>query len=1020
MPSPFATTHLQDEQVCVDNLLAGLRWDNDRVRRVVLQAEMLIRAVRDRKASVSEIETFLEQYPLSSDEGLALMTLAEALLRIPDTATADALIAEKMAAANWNTAGSSGLMKLAGVGLGLAQKTLGSFLGDIGKPVIRKSMEEAIKRIGQQFVVGETIESAISNARKHEGNGYRMSYDMLGEGARTQQDADRYFAAYSHAIEAINRVADRKQRVQQKPGISIKLSALHPRYSWAQREYCLPQMVEKLHALCRQAAAADITLTIDAEEADRLELHLAIIAEIAAKPDLKDWQGLGLAIQAYDKRCIQVVDEVAAIAKNANRVLQVRLVKGAYWDSEIKRAQVNGQAGYPVFTRKYHTDLSYVACASKLMAHRPTLYPMFATHNAQTIAAVMELAGGDRSGFEFQRLFGMGEALGDTVLSEKLAPVTIYAPVGTYEDLLAYLVRRMLENGANTSFLNKIRSKTTSIDQLTIDPVIRSSAERAGADPHIPLPRDLYGGVRENSTGYDLSDSDIRTGLLQQIPSSATWRDGAVTPIINGDYPIKSGGKQIASSPVNLGEQVAEVWDTTADKINEAMQVARQGFAVWSKISAQERAEVVRRYADLLEQHTPRLIGILQHEGGKTLIDAIAEIREAVDFCRYYAEEGEDLFGHEELLPGPTGERNTLSLQGRGVFVCISPWNFPLAIFTGQIVAALIAGNAVIAKPAEQTPLIAFEAVKLMLEAGVDKTAITLLPGDGRIGAALVEHPDVAGVCFTGSTEVARSINRTLAAKDGPIVPLIAETGGQNAMIVDSTALLEQVVDDVILSAFGSAGQRCSALRVLYIQDDIADKLLKLLRGAIQLLRVGDPRHIVTDIGPVIDTDALKSLRSHIETMGAKATLVEQAALPEGLEGYYIAPIAFEIKNISEIKREVFGPVLHVIRYAAKDRDQVLADINKTGFGLTFGIHSRLQNRAATLAADAHAGNVYVNRSMIGAVVGVQPFGGMGLSGTGPKAGGPYYLHRFATEKVVSLNTTATGGNIALISSIEE
>ena len=1020
MPPPFATHHLQDEKICVDALIESLRWDTDRARRVALQADMLIRAVRAHKAGVSEIETFLEQYPLSSEEGLALMTLAEALLRIPDNATVDALIAEKMAAASWNTSGTSGLMKLAGVGLGLAQKTLGSFLGDLGKPVIRKSMEEAIKRIGAQFVVGETIQKAIDNARKHEGNGYRMSYDMLGEGARTKRDAERYFAGYAAAIDAIGRIADKKQTLQQRPGISVKLSALHARYSWSQRAHCLPEMIELLHQLCQKALAAGITLTVDAEEADRLELHLEIMREVAAKPDLKGWDGLGLAIQAYDKRCLDVVDEVAAIARDTGRILQVRLVKGAYWDTEIKRAQVNGLPGYPVYTHKYHTDLSYIACASKLLAYRTHLYPMFATHNAQTVAAVLELAGQNKSGFEFQRLFGMGEALGDAMLAERMAPVTIYAPVGTYEDLLAYLVRRMLENGANTSFLNKIRSKTISTDELTVDPVIKSSAENVGQNAKIPLPANIYGMLRENSVGYDLSDTETRTTLLQQIPSSASWRDTAVTPIIDGQWPIKSGGKQVANSPINPAEQVAEIWDTTADKISEAVQNAHKAFKGWAATPASDRAAILCSYADLLEENTPRLIGILQHEGGKTLNDAIAEIREAVDFCRYYAEEGEDLFGHGELLPGPTGEQNTLTLQGRGVFVCISPWNFPLAIFTGQIAAALMAGNTVIAKPAEQTPVIAFEAITMLIEAGLPKEVITLLPGDGRIGAALVEHKLVAGVAFTGSTEVARAINRSLAAKDGPIVPLIAETGGQNAMIVDSTALPEQVVDDVILSAFGSAGQRCSALRVLYVQEDIADKIISLLRGAMALLRVGDPRDIATDVGPVIDPDALKSLRSHIDTMGATATLIEQTPLSEELNGYYVAPIAFEIKRISQLKREVFGPVLHVIRYAAKDRDQIIEEINGTGFGLTFGIHSRLQAKSETMTKSAQAGNVYVNRSMIGAVVGVQPFGGMGLSGTGPKAGGPYYLHRFATEKVVSINTTATGGNIALISSIEE
>lgn len=1020
MRPPFATDHLQDEKTCVEHLLASLRWDSDRSRRTTLQADHLVRAVRNRKATSSEIETFLDQYPLNSDEGLALMTLAEALLRIPDTASADALIAEKMASASWQTEGASGLMKLAGVGLGLAQKTLGSFFGDLGRPVIRKSMTEAIRRIGQQFVIGETIEKALSNGRKQEASGYRLSFDMLGEGARTQADASRYFASYVAAIAAVGKGANPSLPLQKRAGISVKLSALHPRYTWSQAENCVPAMVAMLTELCQKAAAANITLTIDAEEADRLELSLRIIGEVAAQRDFLNWEGLGLAIQAYDKRCLRVVDYVADLAERTGRTLQVRLVKGAYWDTEIKRAQMAGLPDYPVFTRKIHTDVSYAACAQKLLAHRPRLYPMFATHNAQTVATILELAGPDRSGFEFQRLYGMGEALHDAVLADNLAPVTIYAPVGSHEDLLPYLVRRMLENGANTSFLNKIRNKSTDAAILTADPVAKAALLKQGRAANLPLPEDLYGTGRKNSAGFDLSAQDTRSFLLQQRDEARPWRDDPVTPIIDGRWPIKSGARQIHVSPIDTAETVAEIWDATADRIDEAVAVAARGFQGWARTPASERAAILRRYADLLEAETPRLIAILQQEGGKNLTDAIAEIREAVDFCRYYAAEGEDLFGHDEVLPGPTGEENRISLQGRGVFVCISPWNFPLAIFTGQIAAALMAGNAVIAKPAEQTPVIAFAAVRLLHEAGIPADALTLLPGDGRIGAALVAHDRIAGVAFTGSTDVARQINRSLAAKNGPIVPLIAETGGQNAMIVDSTALLEQVVDDVVISAFGSIGQRCSALRVLYVQADIYDKFIHLLRGAMELLHVGDPRKVETDLGPVIDADAYKALMAHIQKMGTQATLIAQTPLPAGLNGYYIPPTAFAIKGIAELQQEVFGPILHVIKFAAKERDAVIEEINSTGYGLTFGLHSRLKGAASAVSSSVNAGNLYINRSMIGAVVGVQPFGGMGLSGTGPKAGGPYYLHRFATEKVISVNTTATGGNIALLSSIED
>jgi RHH-type proline utilization regulon transcriptional repressor/proline dehydrogenase/delta 1-pyrroline-5-carboxylate dehydrogenase len=1022
MKPAFATDHLQDETACVEALQNSLQWDQNHADLVAVQAGEFVRQIREQKSSLSEIETFLEQYPLSSAEGLALMTLAEALLRIPDSETADTLIAEKMASGQWGSQGNNkggGLMKLAGVGMNLAQKTLGSFLGDIGRPVIRKSMQEAIRRIGHQFVIGETIKAALNNAASLEKKGYLMSYDMLGEGARTAEDAERYFDNYVAACDAIGQATDAAKPPQQKAGMSVKLSALYPRYSWAQRDKCVPALIERLTLLCRRAASYNIALTVDAEEADRLELAWQIISTVAANPEFKDWKGFGLAIQAYDKRAFRLIDEVIALARQSGRTLQVRLVKGAYWDTEIKRAQIAGLKGYPVFTRKVNTDLSYLACARKLLANRGPLYPMFATHNAHTVAAVLDLAGASKAGFEFQRLYGMGSALHDQIITLGL-PTRIYAPTGSYEDLLPYLVRRMLENGANTSFVNKVRGDTA-VQTLIADPVLQALANEPKHQPNLPLPKDIYGtGNRSNSSGPDLSDSDTRTTLMSTIPAPTDWRATAITPVINGEWPIKSGAQQTHFSPASLGEPVVDVWDTTADRIDSAFAVARKGFVQWSATPAATRAATLRKTADLLEENTSRLIGLLQHEGGKTLGDCISEIREAVDFCRYYAEEGEDLFGHGETLPGPTGEENVLTLAGRGVFICISPWNFPLAIFMGQISAALMAGNSVIAKPAEQTPAIAFEAVRLLIEAGVPPAAMTLLPGDGRIGAALTAHKDVAGVAFTGSTEVARLINRTLAAKDTAIVPLIAETGGQNAMIVDSSALPEQVVDDVILSAFGSAGQRCSALRVLYVQEEIADRTIKLLQGALKELVVGDPRKVETDIGPVIDRDALNALLKHRDYLGSFAKLIGEAPLPAGLNGFYIAPSAYEIDSLSRLQNEVFGPVLHVIRYAAKDRAKVIADINATGYGLTFGLHSRLQGESEKTAQSVEAGNIYINRSMIGAVVGVQPFGGRGLSGTGPKAGGPYYLHRFATEKVVSTNTTATGGNITLLLSLED
>lgn len=1019
MHPSFATAHLLDETTCVETLLSALKWDEDRSRRVGLQAEVFLRRMRDQKAGLSEIESFLETYPLSSPEGLALMTLAEALLRVPDAATADALIAEKMGAGNWQASGS-GLMKLAGLGMGLAQKTLGSFLGDLGRPVIRKSMEEAIRRIGQQFVVGETIEKATRAAQKLEKQGNRLSYDMLGEGARTAEDAARYFQSYQTAAEVIGKAGAAGLSLQARPGMSVKLSALHPRYSWTQRERCVPEMVEKLAFLCSLAVKNNISLTVDAEEADRLELAWDIISTVAVMPELQGWDGFGFAIQAYDKRCFSLIDEIGPLAARAGRQLQVRLVKGAYWDTEIKRAQVAALPDYPVFTRKTNTDLSYLACAQKLLSLRGGIWPMFATHNAHTVAAIIEMAGENRQGFEFQRLHGMGISLHDQILADKLAPVTIYAPVGSYEDLLAYLVRRMLENGANTSFIAKARGGAAT-SEVIADPVHKARSNENKRQPRLPLPDDIFRPERSNSAGVDLSHSPTRDQFFAAIPPSHHWRTLAVTPIINGQFPIKSGAKHVPVAPGSAGEVVAEVWDTTADRIDEAFTVARKGYHDWSKAPASQRAAVLNKLADLLERDMERLIGLLQFEGGKTIYDAIGEVREAVDFCRYYAAEGLKLFTAKGVyLPGPTGEENRLVLDGRGVFVCISPWNFPLAIFLGQIAAALMAGNSVIAKPAEQTPAIAFETVKLLLEAGLPPAVITLLPGDGRIGAALVDHAGVDGVAFTGSTDVARLINRALAAKDAAIVPLIAETGGQNAMIVDTTALPEQVIDDVILSAFGSAGQRCSALRVLYLQNEIADKVIALLRGALAELKVGDPRDPATDIGPVIDAAALQGLNQHLNRLKEFGTLLGQAPLNDQAAGWFIAPCAYEIDGIKRLPQEVFGPILHVIRYAAKDRDQIIEDINAAGYGLTFGLHSRLQTRAAEIADRVAVGNVYINRSIIGAVVGVQPFGGRGLSGTGPKAGGPYYLHRFATEKTISINTTATGGNIALLASVED
>lgn len=984
---PFYTSPVlpASEQDQVAAMIAGLDWDNARAERVKARTIDYIQTIRSSAGSLGEVENFLQHYPLSSPEGRALMTLAEALLRIPDSDTADALIAEKIAVSDWKKIGGSGFFATASsFGLGMAKSMLGGFLSSVSKPVIRKATVETVRRLGAQFVVGETIESALKLAAKNAHPQSRMSFDMLGEGARTMADAERYLNAYIAAAHTIGDANDPALKLMARHGMSVKLSALHPRYSWTQAKDCVPDIAAKLLHLCKIAAHQNFTLTVDAEESERLEISLEIMARVAMSPELKGWDGFGLAIQAYDRRAVSVIDYITDLAKMTGLRMQTRLVKGAYWDGEIKRAQAAGWAQYPVFTRKLHTDLSYLCCAQKMMAARAWITPMFATHNAASAAAIIELAGGDLSGFEVQQLYGMGGQLGHILRHREGLTVAQYAPVGSYEDLLPYLVRRMLENGANTSFVSQIRDPSAPPERLAQDVV----ATIRGLDDKplpLPLPAQLYKGDRLNSRGYDLSRAPEHNAFFASLPPSF-------------DHPLKE------SRP-----------------IADMFQTAQQGFAEWRKTSAAERAALLNKAADYLESNTPSLIYLLQSEGKKTLFDAIAEIREAVDFCRYYAARGvEDFAEGGQTLTGPTGERNNLRLTGRGVFVAISPWNFPLAIFIGQISAALMAGNSVIAKPAEQTPLIANFAVDVLHHAGIPQNVLQLVLGDGEIGAQLVAHPDVGGVVFTGSSEVARLINRALAAKDSAIVPLIAETGGQNAMIADSTALPEQIVDDVLLSAFGSAGQRCSALRVLYVQEDIADKVIHLIKGALPLLKVGKASDITTDVPPVIDAEALQKLKAHQLYLDSFAKQVASASLPQENDDHYFAPCAYEIDRLDRLTGEVFGPILHIIRYQADHLDQVIADINATGYGLTFGFHSRLQSRHEQVVKSVKAGNIYINRNMIGAVVGVQPFGGQGLSGTGPKAGGPHYLHRFATEVTVTDNIMATGGNVDLLSSLEE
>src|SRR6266480_4769782 len=868
-----------------------------------------------------------------------------------------------------------------------------------------------MRLMGSHFVLGETIEAALARAQPQSARVPRYSFDMLGEGARSAADAARYFNAYASAIEAIGRTAGDRP-LPDRPGISVKLSALHPRFEALSYRRVMTELVPRLTNLARRAKAHDLNFTVDAEEADRLELSLDVIAAVLSDVSLAGWDGFGLAIQAYQKRAEAVIDYVDDLARTLHRHMMVRLVKGAYWDTEIKRAQERGLDDYPVFTRKAMTDLNYIARARKLLTLRPRIFPQFATHNALTVASLIELAGGE-AGFEFQRLHGMGEALYARLSEDRpeLAYRT-YAPVGSHRDLLAYLVRRLLENGANSSFVAIAADDTVPVATLLRRPAAIIGSAGNARHPNIRLPRELYRPQRANSLGIEFGDRARLGELVSAIPTQA--KSVAAAPVIDGT--TRAGTARQLVSPIDQKTVIGTVVDATPEHAIEAMSAARAGFPGWSRTDANARAKILERAATLLERRRAQFIALLQREGGKTVDDAVSEVREAVDFCRYYAAEGRKLFGEGETMPGPTGESNVLCLRGRGVFSAISPWNFPLAIFTGQVTAALMAGNAVVAKPAEQTPLIAFEAVALLHKAGIPASALQLVPGDGSIGAALVAHGDIAGVVFTGSTEVARSINRTLAAKDGPIVPLIAETGGINAMIVDATALPEQVADDVVTSAFRSAGQRCSALRLLFVQDDVADRMIEVISGAARELLIGDPADPATHIGPVIDAEAKGKLDLHIARMKKEARVHFAGHAPGG---NYVAPHIFELPEADQLTEEVFGPVLHVVRYRADRLGAVLQSIARSGYGLTLGIHSRIDDTVEDVIDRLAVGNVYVNRNMIGAVVGVQPFGGHGLSGTGPKAGGPHYLARFATEQTVTINNAAAGGNAALLSDTE-
>ncbi|MDM0106707.1 L-glutamate gamma-semialdehyde dehydrogenase [Variovorax sp. J22R24] len=988
LPTPY-----RPEAEIVSHRLASLKGALDWALAVPT-ASPWVRAVRDKPPPFWAMESLLREYPISSAEGLALMRLAEALLRVPDAETAIALTADQLGRADFEGSADSTLARLSSSAIALSKKFLPHFsdgegeaesepglMARLGARTVVAATLRAVQLLGRQFVLGQTIDEAMGEARsahrKHAA--LRFSYDMLGEGARTDADALHYLDSYINAIHSIASGADRAGTPEHNDGISIKLSALHPRYEDAQRERVMNELVPRVWQLCELAADANLNLTIDAEEVDRLELSLDVFEALAAQVAARRprWRGFGLAMQAYQTRALELVEHVTAIARKYELRLMCRLVKGAYWDAEVKRTQELGFPYYPVFTHKHHTDLSYLACARALLAAPDAIYPQFATHNAGTIAAILQMAGDVP--FELQRLHGMGEGVYREVMKSTSAPVRVYAPVGKHKDLLAYLVRRLLENGANSSFVNQLGDESVGMDQLLVSPLW---LEREAS---LPLPNELYGPppARRNSNGVDLTVEAMRAPLLDALATTT----------------------------------VPVVPEFESHRAEAAVSAAAACYRTWTRTPVAQRAASLRHAADALDAALPRFCALLVKEAAKTWGDAVAEVREAVDFLRYYADEAERVM-QPVALPGPTGESNELRLTGRGPWVCISPWNFPLAIFLGQVAAALATGNTVLAKPAEQTPAVALEAVRLLHAAGVPADAVQLLHGPGEtVGAALVAATGVAGVVFTGSTQVAKVIHRALASKDGPIVPLIAETGGINAMVVDSSALPEQVVDAVVQSAFRSAGQRCSALRLLLIHESIADDVIEMIRGAARELVAGDPALLATDVGPVIDREAFDGIQRHLQRLNLEAKVLVAPARPAQEVPNLVPPHAFEVPSIDSVKTEIFGPVLHVVRWSG-DPQAVIDRINALGFGLTLGIQTRIDSRAQAMAARAHVGNIYVNRNIIGAVVGVQPFGGEGLSGTGPKAGGPHYLLRFCAEQTLTINTTAAGGNAALLAAI--
>ncbi|AXY56515.1 trifunctional transcriptional regulator/proline dehydrogenase/L-glutamate gamma-semialdehyde dehydrogenase [Acinetobacter chinensis] len=1010
------------EPECVENLLEHSQIPDELNDQIHNTAFNLAHTLRERKSSSGKagiVQGLLQEFALSSQEGIALMCLAEALLRIPDAATRDLLIKDKINQGNWKEhIGQSSLMfvNAAAWGLMLTGKLmetpkqnslsgmLTSLLARSGRGVIRKAVDVAMRMMGEQFVTGETIQEALKHAEPLEDKGFRYSYDMLGEAALTEHDAERYYEDYTNAIHAIGKASAEKD-VYDGPGISIKLSALHPRYQRAQIGRVHNELYGKILQLAQLAKQYNIGLNIDAEESERLEISLELLERLCFEPSLNDWKGIGFVIQAYQKRCFYVVDYIIDLAKRSEKRLMIRLVKGAYWDSEIKKAQMDGMTDYPVFTRKVHTDLSYIACAKKLLAAPDQIYPQFATHNAQTLATIYQLADPAQyytGQYEFQCLHGMGEPLYEQVVGNRSdnklgVPCRIYAPVGNHETLLAYLVRRLLENGANTSFVNRIADKTIEIDDLIENPyiTITETAQKeqitGQKHPAIPLPVELYGDVRKNSAGFDLAN-DLDLSVLNQTAVQLAQHQWHATPMGKNLTVTDGSTANKILNPSSHQDVVGSVQEATAEQVDQALENAVLAQQNWSELSKNKRADCLLKAADLMESRLQELMILLSRESGKTYSNAIAEVREAVDFLRYYAAQVIDL-------------SDDCVLQPLGTVLCISPWNFPLAIFTGQIAAALVAGNTVIAKPAEQTPLIASVAVQMLWQAGVPEDVIQLLPGRGEtVGAQLSADARIQGIMFTGSTEVAVILNKTLAARisaDGQPVPLIAETGGQNAMIVDSSALTEQVILDAVSSAFDSAGQRCSALRILCVQEDNAASVVNMLKGAMRELQVGNPALLQTDIGPVIDTDAKNIIEAHIQKMKDKGYPVHQLMMDQSQDlsqGTFIAPTLIELPDLNDLKREVFGPVLHVITYKYGQLNQLLDQINSKGYGLTMGLHTRIDETIHSVVSTAEVGNLYINRNIVGAVVGVQPFGGEGLSGTGPKAGGPLYLYRLIRQ----------------------